>query len=337
MGLFQKLLGGRRDDDAAPRLDLGAFGKHPGRKDHLDIAAGAGELAKIHLALYREGIRHQIDTQAWENLEPEKRLAGFDHSFLWLRPPHVFLGLLWSSTDAIGRAEYPMVVCIDGQKVSPGFMLAKLLPGLERLRSACQQTTSAEEVERNCRDGQQQLTGVLSRASAAEIQGTPAVDARRRFLERPELGPDRLGLLRAFHEVNSSLAGMGASNRQRATHLRLPLASESSSEALGLWSVFLRCIVAEPIPVLLIVRAGVRWFDALVGEPGPEDFFCLQTSPKAMPLVTEIPYQLPADLNQKLAVVEAAFLPAGGAGGKVGQPAGPATSRTTAPNTSGLA
>src|SRR5271157_4948009 len=125
---FGKLKGAgdRAAGSAAPGLTLAVFGKHPGRKDHIDIGVGTGEQARIHAVLYREGIRHQIDSRAWEKLEPDKRIEGFDHTFLWLRPEHVFLGLFWSSTDAIGRAEYPMVVCIEGHGVSPRFMLTSL-------------------------------------------------------------------------------------------------------------------------------------------------------------------------------------------------------------------
>lgn len=274
---------------AGPRLTLGAFGKHPGWNDHiLGIGVETETLAQVKQALYVGGIGGQIDSGAWEKLEPEKRLAGYDHTFLWLRPGHVILGQLWSSTDGKGRAKYPMVLCIDGEAVAPGFMLTHLLPGLEHLREACKATTSADQVTKDCRAAQEQLRAILGSADARLAEAALPVEARRRFLERPELGPDRLGFLRVLHEL-------GTGPNVRARHLRLPLASDSRTESLSLWGAFFRCAIPDAVPLLFISRAGVNWMDAIFGEPASDDFFCLQASNKAMPLATEIPYELPPE------------------------------------------
>ena len=287
---------------SAPRLALAAFGKHPGWDDHLPgIGIETETLALVKQALYVSGIGGQIDSGAWEKLEPEKRLAGYDHSFLWLRPGHVNLGRLWSSTDGKGRAKYPMVLCIDGEAMVPGFMLTHLLPGLERLREACQATTSADQVTKDCRAAQEQLRATLGGAEPRSVQTPVSADARRRFLERRELGPDRLGFLRVLHEL-----GMGPNVRSH--HLRLPLADDSRAESLSLWGAFFRCAVPEPVPLLLISRAGVNWLDVIIGEPGGEDFFCLQASIAAVPLTTDVPYELVPDLKSRYQALEAAFL-----------------------------
>jgi hypothetical protein len=303
--LFQRHKSGdtaRIAKSAAPRLTLGAFGKHPGWDDHiLGIGVETETLAQVKQALYVGGIGGQIDSGAWEKLEPEKRLIGYDHTFLWLRLGHVILGRLWSSTDGKGRAKYPMVLCIDGEAVAPGFMLTHLLPGLERLREACKATTSADQVTKDCRAAQEQLRAILSSADPRLAEAALPVEARRRFLERPELGPDRLGFLRALHEL-----GTGPSVRSR--HLRLPLASDSRAESLALWGAFFRCAVSDTSPLVLISRAGVNWIDVIIGEPTSDDFFCLQASNKAMPLATEIPYELAPDSKQRMQGLEARFL-----------------------------
>ena len=322
--LFQRLKSGDsawREKAAAPRLTLGAFGKHPGWDDfmrsgvRLGIGVETETLAQVMQALYFGGIGGQIDSGAWEKLEPEKRLVGYDHTFLWLRPGHVILGQLWSSTDGKRRAKYPMVLCIDGERLSPGFMLAHLLSGLERLREACKATTSAERMTKDCRAAQEQLRAILSSADSRLAETPLSAEARRRFLERAELGPDRLGFLRTLHELstafspsaNGRTAGAGTAD-SRSRHLRLPLASDSRTEALLLWGAFFRCAVPDAVPLLLISRAGESWMDVIIGEPASDDFFCLQASNKAMPLATEIPYELPPELRPRFQALEANFL-----------------------------
>src|SRR5437016_13366914 len=101
-GFFQRRkTGGRSTGEAVgPRLTLAAFGKHPGWDDHIPgIGVETETLAQLKQTLYVGGIGGQIDSGAWERLEGEKRLEGFDHTFLWLNAGHVVLGQLWSSTD----------------------------------------------------------------------------------------------------------------------------------------------------------------------------------------------------------------------------------------------
>ena len=312
--LLQRLKGesGREGLATESRVTLAAFGKHPGWDDHIPgIGVETEALAEVKQALYVRGIGTQIDSGAWERLEPEKRLDGYDHTFLWLWPSHTILGQLWSSRDGKGRAKYPMVMCIDAEGVSPGLMLTSLLPGLERLREACRATGSASQVIHDCRAAQEQLRLLLSQR---QISGgeAPSIEARRRFLARGELGPDRSGLLRALHELSTApalgSAGKGSSNRLRSLHVRLPLAADSRDEALMLWSIFLKGVIPQGTPLLLIARSNAPWFDIVIGPPVPDDLFCLQASPKALPLATEIPYQLAPDLGKKLQELEALFL-----------------------------
>jgi len=319
--LFQrrtKSAGGASNQQAAARrFTLGAFGKHPGWDDHiLGLGPETETLAQVKKAFYVGGIGGQIDSGAWEKLEAEKRLQGFDHTFLWLRPAHVIVGQLWSSTDGKGRSKYPMVVCIDGEGVSPEFMVTNLLPGLERLREACKASSSAEQVRSDCRAAQEQLEKLPGDGGAAKGTLALAAAARRRFLDQAELGPDRLGFLRVLHEIHAALGSSvrgkglptGAARSLRSCHLRLPFAGESPNDALLLWASFLICALAEPLPLLLIARSGVSWLDAIIGEPVNDDFFCLQASLKALPLATDIPYQLAPDAQERLAQAEAKFL-----------------------------
>ncbi|HXC35659.1 MAG TPA: hypothetical protein VNV43_07270, partial [Candidatus Acidoferrales bacterium] len=120
---------GRPSGVSVSNLYLAAFGKHPGWEDHIPgIGVDTEALAALKQSLYFDAIRGQIDSGAWEKMEQIKRLEGFDHSFLWLRPGMTLMGLMWSSTDRVGRAKYPMILCAEGDGFSPGFMLACAKP-----------------------------------------------------------------------------------------------------------------------------------------------------------------------------------------------------------------
>jgi formylglycine-generating enzyme required for sulfatase activity len=313
--LFQRLAGGG-SDAGTPRLTLAALGKHPGWDDHLPgIGIDTDALVQVKQVLYGEGIRRQVDSGAWEALEADRRCEGFDHSFVWLRPAHVVLGLLWSSTDGKGRAKYPMVLCVDGQGIPPAFIVDQVLPGLERLREACKAARTSAQVTSDCAAAQTQLRALES-VPQAETGPVPPLAVRQAFLQRPEFAPDRAGLLRVLHELGHTSAGPAGGRGQAPDahadlhphHIRVPLVSESPGAAILLWSAFFRSALPDAVPILLMVRAGGEWLDVIIGEPAADDFFCLQASPKALPMATEIPYDLAPDLAVRLQEVEARFL-----------------------------
>ena len=266
--------------------------------------------------LYVSGIGGQIDSGVWEKLDAEKRQEGFDHTFLWLSPGHVVLGNMWSSTDRKGRSKYPMVVCVDGEAVTAGFLTVKAKADLEGLREACKASTSSTQVTAEWDAAQKRLRARLRDPAHPSTGPWPSIEARRRFLERREFGPERLGLLRVLHELTSaagpSAAGHGSRPATivggRSHHFRAPLGCESGNEAFLLWTAFLECILSRTVPLWLIARGGVNWLDVLIGEPASDYFFCLQASPKALPLATEIPYELSPDLKARLQELEAKFL-----------------------------
>ena len=319
MNLFNRTSSKPAGFSSEPQLTLGAFGKHPGWDDHIPgIGLETEFLVYVEKTLYAGGIRGQIDAGAWapEKLGADKRLEGFDHIFLWLRPGHVLLGQLWSSTDGKGRLNYPMVLAIDGESVSPAFMLGILRPGLDKLREACLAATTAEKVISNCRSAQDQLRAMLSEPAARLSASPPPLEARRKFLERPELGPSRQGLLRILHEL-SSIPGFAINLPKTGTspivalksrHLRLPLTADSRSQSLLLWTAFLQVALADSLPLLFLTRRDAPFIDLIVGEAVPDDFFCFQAAPAALPLVTEIPYEISAALQAVLPQLEARFL-----------------------------
>lgn len=290
------------------RLALGAFGKHPGWDDHIPgIGVETETLAAIKQRLYVGGIGSQIDSGAWEKLEPEKRLAGFNHTFLGFRGNHVIFGLLWSSVDRKGRSKYPMVLCLDGEGISAGFILRELAPGLERLRETCKVATSAEQVVAACREAQEKLRALLNGTPASGAATFPTLEQKQRFLEDPALGPNHLGLLRVLHDLRSA-SPTATTQTRRSRHFRVPAANVPRGDALLLWASFLQSGIPPATPLFLISPQAADWIEVIVGEPVDADFFCLQASLKALPLVTQIPYDLSKESEAHFGEVRDKFL-----------------------------
>jgi formylglycine-generating enzyme required for sulfatase activity len=297
-----------------PRVTLGAFGKHPGWNDHiLGIGVETEGLAWLKHLLYVDGIGAQIDAGAWEKLPAGKRAEGFCHTFLWFRGGLSFLGIMWSSQDGKGRAKYPMVLCLEAQGVSPGFLLDRGLPALLSLKDACVATSSAEEVTARCQQMQEDFRRQFG-TMTAQWNRTLPVEERRAFLSSAELGVRHIGLLRIWHELGAA-PGLLRVNRKTATAggkqvcrvVRVPLAAASATEALWRWSEFLRTSVHESFDLGLVARAGVPWLDVVVGDPKGQDFFFLQAALEAMPRASDVPYELAPELDQWLGQAEASY------------------------------
>lgn len=293
-----------------PRLVLAAFGKHPGWNDHIPgIGLETKPLADFKQTMYVTGIGGRIDSGAWKVLDAEKRIEGFDHSFLCLQGNLVIAGRMYSSEDGLRRKEYPMVFCVEAEGFSPEMILTKALPELERLREACRATSSAEQVTVECRMAQDRLREALRQEMSASAGTMTSAESRRRFVEHPSLGPERVGLLRILHDLGDAGNPGGKSRADtRSHHVRVPLASESVRHSFLLWAGLLQGAVSASSPLLLISRYGTDWLDIIVGETTSDDFFCLQAMPKALPLASQIPYELHPELKPRLSQLEAKFV-----------------------------
>ncbi|HTV42657.1 MAG TPA: hypothetical protein VMF08_18985 [Candidatus Sulfotelmatobacter sp.] len=297
---FKRLSTGGKPS-GTPSVSLAAFGKHPGWEDHIPgIGVDTEALANLKQSLYFDGIRGQVDAGAWEKMEQIKRIEGFDHLFLWLRPGRVFLGMMWSSSDRIGRAKYPMILCAEGDGFTPAFMLANAKPEMERLRDACKTLASAEEVTAECRMALDRLRGTCERAQGGWTEPFLDTQERQRFLDCAELAPDRTGFLRILHEY---LTEQGIASEKKTKHLRVPAITSVQTDGFTPWVEFFKCIVPAKTPVLFVKRNGEAWLDVVVGEPASHDFFCLQAATDALPLATQIPYDISPDTISTLDAV----------------------------------
>lgn len=291
------------------QLFLAAFGKHPGWEDHIeDIGLETESLALAKQNLYVNGIGRQIDSAAWEKLGEADALATFKHNFLWSRGGQFLIGRMWSSSDGKGRTRYPMVVVCHGVQLPLGPAAKKIVPLLMQLELACKGVKTAAEVQSVMAQSLNQLRFAVCDLGSDTQQGMAAAP-----VTLPGLAPDDEGLCRVMYQVQSH---MGAFARGRFSikaddaslrpqHIRVPIAPQSALDSLLFWNRLLDTALDPAAPRLFLAPDGEAWLDMIVGEPTDHEFFCLRAAPKALPLASEVPYNLePAfrERTQKLLI-----------------------------------
>jgi len=290
------------------QIFLGAFGKHPGWDDHVeDLGLETASLVQAKSLFYVQGIGGEIDAGAWEKLDDSQRLPAFKHVFVWQRPGQYLVGRLWASSDGKGRTRYPMVVCAHCAGVSLFWALDQVLPRLEQIEQACVTTQSAEEVRAILG---RHRTDLRSAASGQTTElSPPNLDTSfiTRFAARPELGPQQEGWLRILYSVQSQFGAFArgkfnpkaAPSLLRPQQIRVPRAADSISKSIVQWSSFFLSQVDPQTPILLTVPLEEQWVDVTVGEPASQEMFCLRATPKAVPLASEVPYNLSPEFVQR--------------------------------------
>ena len=308
--LFHRFLK-KRDtkDDQAPavRVFFCSFGKHPGWTDHMDdLGLETNLLVVVKRLLYTEGIGGNIDSGRWEDLEEPQRLDAFKHVFVWRLGQDVVVGRMWSSSDAKGRKRYPMVVCAHCTGLPMGWIVESVLPQLEKAEARCTATASADDVKSILASARAEVRRLAQDLTPSNTG--PAISARKLagLAQCPEMGPDHQGVLRVLYEIGQTTAPYregGAGSAKGATippaHLRAPACAADPAETALLWMSFMLTQVDRSAPVLLLMPLGEQWLDIIVGEPTADQFYCIRASQKAIPLTTDVPYQIGEDFARR--------------------------------------
>jgi formylglycine-generating enzyme required for sulfatase activity len=299
---FKKFLleDARRFSPSGRYVGLAAFGKHPGWDDHVeDLGLETESLIIAKTLFYVNGIGGQIDSGAWERLEPAQQLPAFKHVFLWQRSGQFLIGRLWSSSDGKGRKRYPMVVCLHFIGVTLGWAIKQALPVLAELEEALALTNSADDVRSLLNRKRAALREALPNAQVQGEYAPVSPDALNKILQNSG-GDNREGFLRVLYQGKSQLAALapGKINPRaqtagfRAQQIRVPASGVNPEQTLLFWTRFFLTQVDSSVPLLLTLPLEANWLDATAGEPESHEFFCLRASPKAVPLVSEVPYTL---------------------------------------------
>jgi hypothetical protein len=276
----------RRRGPRAGEIHVGIFGKHPGWDDHVEIGVDSDRLAAARQSVYVEGIAGNIDSGAWDRLNPAQRVAGFDHAMLWhAGKGDLLVARFWSSRDGKGRDRYPLIACAQCPGMSVSWVLSCALPALERLRARCQESTAtAEDVTRAAAEVQHELR---SQAAGPRQQTPGAVQTLvRRLLESPELGENHRGLLGLLYHVERY------GSAPNAAALRVPACADGFAEAAESWVSLILDRAGSAVSLLAIQPLGAMWLDVILGRPTTQDLFCILARPAALPLTTDIPYNL---------------------------------------------
>lgn len=290
----------------APRIYVGAFGKHPAWNDHMDdVGLLTSSLVMLRRSLYGAGIASQIESAAWDRAGAEKTLATFDHTFVWRRGGESLVGRIWSSRDGIGRALFPMTAVVHsiGQRFE--FLAQEVAPALEAAKAGCVAATVSTAVLASLAEAQRTLrvrAGVTDNVGV--VDSLIGIDGWTAYFSL-----DRTDLERVFHHlrVNLGLFAPGAQTwatgdgPARSRCLRLPRVPGSTAmETLNAWISFLETQIDPAVPLLGLVHRDATWVDVVVGEPAAADFFVLRANLQGAPLVTDVPYQLDAESRQRM-------------------------------------
>lgn len=283
----------RRLSPSGRYAGLAAFGKHPGWDDHVeDLGLETESLNLAKTVFYVNGIGGQIDAGAWEKLEPAQQLPGFKHVFVWQRDGQMLVGRLWSSSDGKGRKRYPMVVCAHFTGVTLGWALKTVLPVLAELEEDCRKATTAEEVRALLSRRRTALREAIQGTDGAGEYAPVSPQALNRILKG---GAGTEGFLRVLYQIENQASSFavnrGAANVSPA-EFRVPSAGENPEQALLFWTRFFQTRLDAAVPLLLVLPLEATWVDVTAGEPESHQFFCLRATPKAVPLVSEVPYNL---------------------------------------------
>jgi formylglycine-generating enzyme required for sulfatase activity len=294
---------------------LAAFGKHPGWDDHIeDLGLESESLVYAKSLLYVKGIGGQIDSGGWEKLDDAQRLPVFKHLFVWQRGPQTIIGRMWASSDGKGRTRYPMIVCAQCIGVPAEWALAQVLPRLEQIEQACCLTNSAAEVRSTLDRHRSELrAGFAANPQATAWPVTSAVLAD--FVNHSTLGPEKEGWFRILHQMGSQMALFapgrfslkGDLSGLRAQQIRVPAGGASPATAFLLWAKFFQTQIDPTVPLLYTLPLEESWMDVTAGEPSVHELFSLRASPRAVPLASEVPYNLEPAFREKARAQIAAF------------------------------
>lgn len=288
---------------AEPQIFAAAFGKHPGWDDHIDdLGLDTEQLVTVKRLLYVQGIGGNIDSGAWDALEPADRCAGFKHAFAWTLGRQVtVLGRLWSSSDGRGRSAYPMVACAQCNGLSLAWAIEQVLPRLAKVEETCAMSNAADDVRASIRDLGTELNAAVGGTPVVADSVEPARDLLGSLANDPAMGEDHIGLVRLIYQIEREMAGYkkavgetSSSMSRRPVHVRVPVVREPVRESLRIWVEFIRLHLHPDTPVLVLAPLEQPWVDILVGEPTPTQLFCVQAAPSKIPLTTDIPYNLDA-------------------------------------------
>src|SRR4029077_4730239 len=85
----------------------------------------------------------------------------------------------------------------------------------------------------------------------------------------------------------------------RARQIRVLAAGGNPAQAFLFWTRFFQAHIDPSVPLLLTLPLEGGWMDVMAGEPESQDFFFLRAWPRAVPMVSEVPYKFDEPFRAK--------------------------------------
>jgi len=296
----------RGDSADGNRVITAAFGKHPGWDDHMDdIGLETSALVAVKRILYVQGIGKNIDSGKWAELESRQSAIEFGHTFIWCRADDIIAGRLWPSSDGRGRTSYPMVVCAHCRQVPLRWVHDCVMPRFEQLEIECRASRSPSEVRAclsACKETLQTLLDVPGRPEQIPCE---KADALTRLTDHSELGLDSKGVMRVLYHIDREISTGPVSSVVQdqyghSAHARVPTSSSRIADNSILWTSLLLSIYGQQTAVLVVAPQQETWLDIVVGEPAPEQLYCLRASVEALPLTSTVPYNIGHEFAERV-------------------------------------
>lgn len=301
---------------------LAVFGKHPGWDDHIDdLGIETKRLAEVKRVMYFECIAGNIDSGSWEALDDSTRLSAFAHEFVWRTPGGLVVGRMWSSRDGKGRSKYPMVVVAQCDSLTPSFVASHVMPALAGVQERCESATTAAEVIQIADQARTRLREAMASAGEAAPFVAPPKELAS-MLAAAGMSGESVGLQRVMYEIDREMApfrpiGKGDQKKSariidaRAQHLRVPMVGSSSVDAARFWLGVLAREIDSGVSLMAIAplaaSGGAGYVDLIVGDPGPQQLFCVRAGVKALAPASDVPYTINTDFVTRCKATVAAW------------------------------
>ena len=292
------------------RVFVAAFGKHPGWDDHIEsLGLETAALIETRRTLYLEGVGKNLDSGAWDQLSERHRIKSFHHAFVSITGEGVVSGRMWSSLDGKGRSRYPMVVCAQGVGTPLPQFLDVVDSGLESIEAQCRDAMTASEVKGILEKAPTTLQDAIASLDEKGTAGKKGEEASNlslfALIESTGMAEPREGLMRILYQIERDLSAYMQSSRaakaerKQPKHFRVPACGDNNRASFMLWIAILRSLLSGPVPLLLLRPIGYPWVDIIVGEAKAPQLYCLRTTLEAIPLVSDVPYNLGASFRER--------------------------------------
>lgn len=279
-------------DSSAAAPCIVAFGKHPAWDDHLNEEdPWPGCLRELKDWLYVRGISGCIDRGDWDPATLGTAPSAFNHIIIWQRHAESVAAILWTSADAKGRDQYPMVVAASVPRTTPRdaeraashrsheSVLQIALRHLARLRETCLTLRDPLPVLEAVRAASREFAAQVSvppRTPTPVVLPSRQVAGLSQILRGLTAGADVISRVAAHaaRERSRARGVSGTVHQSTAIHLRVPaLARVGLGESGPAWVAVLRVLVEEgepPTEAVSIEAPDQRVVDLLFGRPRPE-------------------------------------------------------------------